>query len=80
MKWYSVKKYTPPSCTNVLIRATNNFLGLYDRYFVAMIEDFSTIKDLDAWELANYIDGSDMDITRYEVTHFCILDPIEIEE
>ena len=78
MKWYSIKEYTPPSCTNVLVRVLNtkgNFS--FDRYFIAMCEDFDTITDLATWELANSI-TSEIDYFNYTVTHFALIEPVPI--
>ena len=83
MKWYSVKKYRPPSCQYVFIRAVNELSEseqLFDRYFVAMIEDFNDIENLDAWEMANSALHADLRLVEYNVTHFCIPEPVEIEE
>jgi hypothetical protein len=77
MKWLSIKEYTPPACTNVFIRAINTGDFTYDRCFVGFVEDFTFIKNLIRWELeAHY----DIDLSDYTVTHFAIIDPIEIEK
>lgn len=81
MKWCSVKKYTPPACTYVFIRAvTCQENDTYDRYFVGMIEDFGSIENLGDWEMANGQELIDIEADLYSVTHFAIIDPIEIEE
>lgn len=82
MKWYSVKKYTPPACENVFIRAiTTDVIGCtYDRYFVAMLENFRGITKLNQWEPANGQDFGEIDMYEYTVTHFATIDPVEIEE
>lgn len=79
MKWYSLNKHITPTCTDLFIRATTKSSGyLYDRYFVGMIENIEGARKLKNWEMAN------SQIYRiitedYEVTHFCIIDPVEIE-
>ena len=75
MKWLSVDKFTPPSCTDVIIRALRN-INVYDRYFIGMIEDFNKIKNLEDWILSNDIMFNAKD---YIVTHFAIIDAIEKE-
>ena len=74
MEWYSIKKYTPPSCTQVFIRAIN---GEYDRYFVGIIENFNLIAHLIEWELEG---DYSIDYTEWKVTHFAIINPLEIQE
>ncbi len=77
MRWFSVDKYIPPACTYVLIRAINDS---YDRYYIAMIENLNRIKELSEWVFANDQDFDSINFENYKVTHFCVLDPIEIEE
>jgi len=80
MEWHSIKKYLPPACTNVFIRAITRFhSGSYDRYFVGMIENFKDINHLAAWEMANGQYYGDIDQDSYQVTHFAMPDPIEID-
>lgn len=65
MKWYSVKKYKPAiSEAMYIVRLTNGEI------YIATLEG----KDHD-W-ISN--DGKYFD--SYSVTHFCIPDPVEIEE
>lgn len=75
MKWYSVNKYIPPSCTDHLIRAFN---GEYERYFIASLETFENRNELLTWELSNDV-SCGLDLSKYKVTHFCILDAVENE-
>ncbi len=80
MKWYSLNKHIPPAYTYLFIRAITKSSGyLYDRNFVGMIENIEDARKLNAWEMAN---GQNYSIVPddYEVTHFCIIDPVEIEE
>lgn len=79
MKWLSIKKFTPPSCTNLFIRAVKSD-SQYDRHFVGMIEEFLQIKDLRSWEMANGQELIDINPIDYKVTHFAIIDSVEIEE
>lgn len=74
MQWYSIKKYLPPACSDVLIRATG---GEYDLYFIGMIENFNQISYLNEWVLKGSNDY--INLMDYKVTHFAIIDPIEIE-
>ncbi len=83
MKWLSLNRYIPPSCENVFIRAvltTSNEEHIYDRFFVARIEDFREIYNLEKWEMANGQDLIDIEPDMYVVTHFALIDPIEVEE
>jgi Bacterial RNA polymerase, alpha chain C terminal domain len=78
MKWYSTKKYKPPTSQEVLIRI--------------IVDEEETDLISMAWYWNNcwhwgedYVCYSDPDektteIIGYKVTHFCILDPIELEE
>lgn len=80
MKWYSLNKYHPPTGHYLLIRIQKKESEqyLYDRHFIASIEDLSGgVKDTNSWEFTCQI--LDIDLNRYEVTHFCILEPVEIE-
>lgn len=81
MRWYSVKSYWPPTCQYVFIRAINNKVTdpLYDRHFIAMVENLKDVRKLTSWEMAN---GQvfDIDLSIYLVTHFAIIEPVEIEE
>jgi len=77
MKWYSIKKYRPPTGNFIFIRIELGS-GQYDRNIVAMCEDLNEVKNAAAWEvMAN--DALDIDLSLYKVTHFCIPDPVEIE-
>ena len=78
MKWRGLRKYLPPACTYVFIRALS--IEAYDRHFVAMIEDFDRRFDLGVWEMANWPELYGINTADYTVTHFAIIDPIEIEE
>ena len=66
MKWYSVKKYKPPAhCTRCLVRTEGG--GLYIAENVEMECGYE-------WE------GSTSEVYIAGVTHFCIPEPVEIEE
>lgn len=76
MRWYCINKYIPPTSTYHLVRAFN---GEYERYFIAALETFENRNELLTWELSN--DASCvLDLSKYKVTHFCIIEPVEIEE
>ena len=83
MKWLSTKTHRPPSCTNVFIRAVlfnDKGQDVYDRFFVAMIEDYTHIYLLESWEMANNQKILDIDQSDYIVTHFIIPDALELED
>ena len=83
MKWLSVKKYTPPSCTDVFIRAIWHDMDndlLVDRYFVGMIANFLEIEELHFWEIANGFDNDAKNFCQYHVTHFAIIDPVRTND
>jgi len=76
MKWYSVKKYKPPtdaSCFGICIDGA----GYTNIYIVCWKEDKKS------WEVVD--DSKDstkndkMEDIDFIITHFCIPDPIEIE-
>lgn len=73
MKWYSVKKYSPPISTHCLIFTENNYS------YVCRLESKDTP---DVWIHDYHCD--ECDDSKYEeicgVTHFAIIEPIEIEE
>ena len=72
MKWYSVKNYKLPasSIDNILVRHLSSSTGTY------------------RLEVANYygniwvdnVNLEPLEDDNYTVTHFCVPDPIEIEE
>jgi hypothetical protein len=83
MIWNSLNRYIPPSCENVFIRAVlvnTDEEHIYDRFFVAKIEDFRKVYDLEEWEMANGEVVLDIDLSMYVVTHFAVIDPVEVEE
>ncbi len=80
MKWLSIKKFHPPACTNVFIRAiSTQFNFEFDRHFVAMTEDYNRMERLIDWEIALGINVDDIDPSAYRVTHFAIIDAVEID-
>lgn len=68
MKWYSVKKYTPYNDIGVCLVMTEN--------------DDVTMATFGYWSHTDqYLWLSDIDAKPLEgVTHFCIPEPVEIEE
>ena len=77
MKWYSIKKYIPPTCAETLIRAIHD--DDYERYFIASLEIYDDRDLLINWDMAN---GAihDIDFSTYKVTHFAVIDPVQIED
>jgi len=73
MKWYSIKKYRPPISTYCLIFTENNYTE------VARLESKENpniwIKDYDCGKCQESAYEK-----IYGVSHFCIPDPVEIEE
>ena len=71
MKWFSVKKYTPTihsACFLLRLENEKNF------WFLSLGECDSSGNWLD-WDHKDPIEFDD-----YKVTHFCVPEPIEIEE
>lgn len=86
MKWYSIKKYHPSIGCELLIRAVKHSnitavdLVCYEKYFVAELECiYEGIEDIRNWYLSNGAIADSRD-GEYKVTHFAVLDPVEIEE
>ena len=77
MKWYSIKKYNPPAGFELILRIEKN---KYERYIIAILETYAyDIKVICNWKLANdMISGLDLD--AYQITHFAIPDPVELED
>jgi hypothetical protein len=73
MKWYSVKKYKPMTSTTCLIFTENNIC------YAARLESIDTP---DVWIHDYYCE--DCQESSYEkiygVTHFCVPDPVEIDD
>lgn len=65
MKWYSVKKYRPP----------------FDGSYICVWKNGISQLDLynGNWWFVNH-NGEELKIHYDSVTHFCIPDPIELEE
>ncbi len=86
MKWFSIKKFSPPTGQYVFIRAVawvkfseENQMN-YDYYSCAKAECLNKMEDILNWEFT-YIDSELHDLlSEYKVTHFAMIDPIEIEE
>jgi hypothetical protein len=73
MKWLSIKTFTPPISTYCLIFTENNYT------YVARMEH----KDRpDEWIHDYHCEGCENSAheTIYSVTHFCMIDAVEIEE
>ena len=77
MKWYPIRDYEPPTGCDLIIRIKKD-TGSYDRYLIAMCEDYLNLFDASTWIVADWMDIN-IDLSEYTVTHFCIPDPIEIE-
>lgn len=77
MKWYSVKKYIPQTSIELLIRAVS--IEEYERYFIASTELIDDLGLLANWYMANGA-HHDIELHKYRVTHFAIIDPVEIEQ
>ena len=81
MKWYSIKRFTPPSGINLFVRAVYNdpdFISA--RYFVGMIEIYEDIQSLSEWLLANGEQHQEINVAHYKITHFAVIDPVEIDD
>lgn len=76
MRWYCIKKYAPQTGTETLIRAT--CIEDYERYFMATLELQDGREQLINWDMANGA-HHDLEFSKYEVTHFCPLSPVEEE-
>jgi hypothetical protein len=76
MKWISMIKYDPPSCTDMFIRAYN---GEYCRYFVGMIENLNNKFELEEWEFSNGETYQFFPLKMYKVTHFALIEETEVE-
>ena len=71
MKWLSVKKYTAPKNQRLLFNLRDS--ATQDSFVIVGRFD----NERKRWERD---DKTPLEQTRYKVTHFCIPDPIEIEE
>ena len=75
MRWYSVKKYRPTGdyvIVRLLRKSDNDDVVCFASYH-------SNEDDIDQmFELTCYIDHDFLG--DYEVTHFCMPDPVEIED
>jgi hypothetical protein len=78
VKWLSINKYVPPTGETMFIRASNAEDHI-ERYFVGFTDDLPNIKDLNSWELYPAL-YPDLSLDKYKVTHFAILDAVEIEQ
>ena len=79
MKWYSVKKYKPPNdefLSPILVRTVSNE---YNSVKIMLAEYDGKWMD---WENKDPIEEetSEHDGWNRTVTHFCMLEPVEIEE
>jgi len=69
MRWFSTKKYKPSDfMMDLIIRTIKGHL------YIAHCHDMETDGSYQ-WELQN-----DEIISALQVTHFCVPDPVEIEE
>lgn len=81
MKWHSIKKFTPPTGFELLLRIERKakFDYRYERYITASAECLhEDMDDLENWELSNGA-RCDIDLDEYTVTHFAIIDAVERE-
>lgn len=80
MKWYSIKKFTPPTSQDLILRIVKNPDSYtYERYIIASCELlYDDMSNVSWWELSNGCQ-IDIELHDYYVTHFAIIDPIEIE-
>jgi hypothetical protein len=69
MKWYSVKKYVPPDDCKLFV--ITDYGDIWTCKYTA--------EHLDEYDGALFISDMDGMIVK-GITHFCIPDPIEIEE
>lgn len=75
MKWYDINNYKPPTGTELLLRIEND---IWERYITASCEDLQSRCELKTWEFSGAL--YDFDLNDYKITHFSILDPVEISE
>lgn len=66
MKWYNVKKYKPSIKNSMYVVRLSN-----GKIYIATLQGHETL---------GWISDDDKYFDDYPVTHFCILDPVEIEE
>jgi len=70
MKWYSTRKYKPTTlCCCTLLRLAND-----KGFWFLSLGEYDNSGWM-GWEHKEPIEFDD-----YKVTHFCMIDPIEIEE
>lgn len=74
MKWYCIKKYIPQTGAEMLIRSI--CIEEYERYFIASLELHDSREELVNWIVSNGA-HHDLDFSKYSVTHFCPLSPVE---
>ncbi|HLX54200.1 MAG TPA: hypothetical protein VKR58_09670 [Aquella sp.] len=80
MKWYSVKKYTPPSDCTYIIRVELPSSNInYEQYLIANREVLGEVDSLSSWIVHDIALDSSEQWQEYKVTHFAIIDPVEIE-
>jgi len=80
MKWFSIKTFTPPTGQDLLLRIEKKaqYSCRYERYIIASMETIED--DLDSilnWEPSNGV-SFDIKLEEYNVTHFSIIDPVEM--
>lgn len=69
MKWYSVKKYKPPRNSNLFILTDCGYI------WTAQHSENHQEKDM----VLAFVEDVDYTVIK-NVTHFCIPEPVEIEE
>lgn len=71
MKWYSVKKYIPPSGSWVICRI----------WHIDGWEEYTTARFIqDYWDYGAFFNEEVEKKHAFEITHFCIPEPVEIED
>ena len=75
MKWYSIKKHKQPLNVPCLINSSSNY-GMV--FMVAKYQRYNNVNEKSYCHWWFTEDSSDY--TAENVTHFLIIDPIEIEE
>lgn len=79
MKWYSVKKYIPSTDFYYLINASNHASSTGTSFYAfAHAVHINNSENIYSWDIL-FSDSVD-DLDDFEVTHFAIIEPVEIEQ
>lgn len=73
MKWYSVKKHKPPCGSWLICRIWHK--DSWDEYITARYDG-----EGDYWDYGSYSGLCEEKEEEFKITHFCIPDPVGIEE